>query len=76
MATTKKASGTADRLIKAYPTKYYHKLTLAYADFTGESISGIACEALREKFEKIPLQERDRIMKLYEPVKRQSKNSY
>jgi len=76
MDSSKKASNTVKRMIQAYPSSYYHRLTVAYSDYTGMSKSEIACDALKGFFDKIPAQEKEKFLKLYERTPRQSKNGY
>lgn len=76
MAETKRVNTTVARIIKAYPPDRIVRLTNAYADYMGDSVSGVTSTALKEFFDKIPPQEKEKILTHYGRPTRQSKNGY
>jgi len=44
----------------------YHRLVKANAEYTGQSESSIVSDAVKEKFDKMPIQEREHILKMTE----------
>ena len=59
----------ADRRIQAYPPPKYHNLTTAYAKANDMKESAAVSHIIKEFFDKMPAQERERIIQV-------SKNSY
>ena len=76
MGPGKKVSVAVERVIKAYPPDRYRKLTLAYSEYTGDSVSGVVVTAVREFFDRMPLQEKDKILTLYGKAPKRDKNGY
>lgn len=53
-----------DKSVRAYLPPFYDRLVEAQAEYTGESKSSIAAAAIKEKFDRMPIQERERILKI------------
>ena len=54
----------SDKSIRAYLPPLYARLAKGYAEYTGLSESSVVADAVKEKFDKMPIQERDRILSL------------
>jgi hypothetical protein len=44
----------------------YHRLVKANAEYTGQTESSVISDAVKEKFDKMPIQEREHILKMTE----------
>lgn len=58
------SSDQTDKSVRAYLPPLYARLTKGYAQYTGMSESRIVADAVKERFDKMPIQERDRILSL------------
>jgi hypothetical protein len=52
-----------DNSVRAYLPPFYDKLLEAQSKYTGESKSSIAANAIKERLDKIPIQQREWILK-------------
>jgi len=52
----------ADRRVLAYLKPMYANLTKSLANTTGKSVSSIVSDAVKEKFDKMPAHEKERIL--------------
>ena len=53
-----------ERAVKGYLPPLYARLTKGMAEHSGQSVSSIIADAVREKFDKMPVQERERILSI------------
>lgn len=64
-----KRSTAIERIVQAYPPPKYHQLLCADAKVSGVSRSNIVCDALKAYYDRMPEQEKQRIL-------RAARNSY
>lgn len=53
-----------DTSVRAYLAPLHKRLVEGYAEYTGMSESQVVADAVRKKFDEIPMKERERILKI------------
>ncbi len=58
----KKKSVAIERRVQCYPPPVYHKLTVGYAAVNGMTESKVISQALKDFFDRMPQQEKERLL--------------
>lgn len=53
-----------DTSVRAYLSPLHKRLVEGYAEYTGMSESQVVSDAVRKRFEEMPMKERERILKI------------